>query len=120
MADNFMNDAFNKTKEFINVAVKKTEETISVEKLKYNIYVAKNVRKDYFEQLGRIYYSSLKGTDVENEQIKGLMNSIDKKSEEIKELQDKINFVKNKRYCTACGSFVATDSSFCKNCGNKF
>ena len=49
-----------------------------------------------------------------------LFNSINEKTATIKELREEISNVKNKKYCNYCGSFVANDSSFCKNCGNKF
>ena len=120
MSNEYIDNAIVKAKEVFDVAVKKTEEVVTVEKLKYNLSVTKNSRERDLAALGKKYYKILKETEDFDEETEELFNSINEKTATIKELREEISNVKNKKYCNYCGSFVANDSSFCKNCGNKF
>lgn len=120
MANEYIDNAIVKAREVIDVAVKKTGEVITVEKLKYNLSVIKNDREKDLAALGVMYYKLLKESEMPDEETEALVNSIAEKTAKIKELKEEISNTNNKKCCENCGSFVSTDSSYCKNCGSKF
>ena len=120
MSNEYIDNVLEKAREVFGVAVTKTEEVVTVEKLKYNLSVIKNSREKDLAELGVLYYKLLKEAEEMDEETEELVTSIAEKTAKIKELKEEISNVKNKKQCDNCGNFVATDSSYCKNCGCKF
>ena len=89
-------NVLNKTKVAFSVAKNKTEEVITVQKKKYNISTLENERNLDLQRLGFIYYKSLKNTDIEDDYIRTLVESIAQKNLEIKEIREEIENIKNK------------------------
>ncbi len=115
----FIDEALYKTKEVFDVTVKKTEKTFNVEKLKIKVSSVKSkMEKDYAE-LGKTYYTALKKSASVPENFADLVESIDKKAEELKDLKQQIAEETDKKVCPDCGAYVTKESVFCNVCGTK-
>lgn len=119
MANEFLDNAILKAKEFFEVAAKKTEEVVDTEKLKYNLSVIKNSREKDFAALGRAYYNAVKNDSIDKIDEQDLITRIEEKTDSIKVLKEEISAAKNKKLCNSCGCLVTTDSLYCKKCGGK-
>lgn len=115
----FFDNALNKTKEAFEITKKKTAEVYNVQKLKYNILTLENTRNKDLQRLGFIYYKQIKNSQIEDETIAGLVDSIASKNAEIKAIKEEINSVKNNPSCQKCGAEIDENSIFCSICGEK-
>ena len=84
----FFDNALNKTKEAFEITKKKTAEVYNVQKLKYNILTLENTRNKDLQRLGFIYYKQIKNSQIEDETIAGLVDSIASKNAEIKAIKE--------------------------------
>ncbi len=116
----FFDNAIDKAKEAIDILSKKTGEVVNTGKNKFDIASLENKRAKDFEVLGEIYYNLIKDTEIEDFQIKNLVESIDEKNSKITELKENINNTKNKRVCSACGACNSDTAVYCSACGTKF
>ncbi len=115
----FFDNALNKTREAFEITKKKTTEVYNVQKLKYNILTLENNRNKDLQRLGFIFYKQLKNTQIDDENIAALVDSIASKNQEIKAIKEQINSLKNNESCPSCGAEVDENSIFCSICGEK-
>ncbi len=115
----FFDDAINKAREVLDVACKKTNEVVTEQKQKFDIASIENKRSKDFKKLGELYFNEIKDFDIENSEIKALVEAIKEKNEKIKELKQEINAAKDKTACAHCGAVIEKDSAFCPQCGEK-
>lgn len=115
----FLNNAIIKVKEAVDVACKKTGEVVCAEKQKFDISALKSKRDKDFIELGKIYYEKAKLQTVNDLNVLNLINSIDKKNDEIKELIKAFNESKNRGVCPKCYASVDVNSAFCSACGER-
>ena len=116
----FFDNAINKAKEAIEIVSQKTEEVVSNQKNKFDIASIKNKRSKDFEKLGELYFDLVKDTEIENEEIKNLVENIIDKNNKIEEAQKEINSTLNKKVCSNCNELAGKNALFCSKCGNKF
>lgn len=113
-------NALNKAKEVFEVAYSKTGEVLSVQKQKFDIASLEAKREKDFCELGKIYYTLLKGCDeIEDARTSQLVAAIENKNKTIEILKKDIYEKKHERICPSCASRVEKDAAFCKNCGAK-
>lgn len=115
----FIDDAVTKAKEAIDIACKKTNEVVNTQKQKFDIAALENKRAKDFEMLGMLYYESLKTGSMNDKKINAVVNEITAKNKKIKQLNEEMNSIKNKRICPKCGSAVDNLSNYCGVCGEK-
>ena len=115
----FLDNAIDKAREIFDVASKKTTEVVTTQKQKFDISSIENKRSKDFQKLGEIYYEQIKDTQIENEEIKILVEEIAIKNQKIDELNEEINNAKNKRICPVCSASIDKNSVFCSFCGAK-
>lgn len=115
----FFDNAIVKAKEAIDIACKKTNEAVNTGKQKFDIASIESKRAKDFEQLGMLYFDTVKDTEIENDSIRALVEEIKNKNDKIKELKTEINNTKNKRICPQCGAVIDKYSVFCSVCGTK-
>lgn len=115
----FFDNVVNKTKEVFDVAYKKTNEVVSTQKQKFDISSIQNKLNKEYIKLGKIYYTQLKDTEINDSELQNIINSIDKKIDRINVLTKEINDAKNKVICHNCSAVVDKDSIFCNLCGAK-
>lgn len=115
----FFDNAVSKAKEALDVACKKTSEVVSTQKQKFDIASLENKRTKDFELLGEIYYNKIKNETVDDKSINELVCAINEKNQKIKELNEEINSLKNKRICPNCGTTIDNYSVYCNACGKK-
>lgn len=115
----FFDNALDKAKEALDIACKKTNEVVNTQKQKFDIASLENKRGKDFERLGEIYYTLIKDTDIEDTEIKTLVEEINRKNNKISELKEEVNSAKYKRICPACGASISESAVFCSSCGTK-
>lgn len=115
----FFDNAVNKAKEAIDIACKKTNDVVTTQKQKFDVAAVENKRAKDYEKLGMLYFEIVKDTEIEDSQIKALVDAIKEKNEKIKDLKAEINAAKNKRVCPNCAASIDKESVFCNNCGTK-
>lgn len=115
----FLENAVNKAKEAIDVVSKKTGEVVTTQKQKFDVASIESKRNKDFMELGKIYYQMIKDSDIENAEVKALVDAIVEKSEKIKAIKEQINSAKNKRICPKCSANIDEFSIYCSVCGEK-
>lgn len=115
----FLDNAVSKAKEAFDIACKKTGEVVTTQKQKLDVVGIENKRSKDFIALGEIYFEMIKDTEIDNIQIKDLVDAIKDKNEKIAELKSEINAAKNKRICPQCGANIDDTSIYCSVCGAK-
>lgn len=115
----FLDNAVNMAKEAFDIAYKKTEEVVTTQKQKLDVVSIENKRAKDYTALGEIYFEMIKDGEIDNIQVKELVEAIKEKNQKIAELKSEINAAKNKRICPECGANIADSSKFCNNCGAK-
>ena len=115
----FLDNAIGKAKEAIDIACKKTNEVVNTQKQKFDVASLESKRAKDFEQLGQIYYNLIKDTEIDDAEVKLLVESIIEKSNKIYELKDEINSIKYKRFCPVCAANISETAVYCSACGAK-
>ena len=115
----FFDNALDKARETIDIVSKKTGEVVMAQKQKFDIATLQNKRAKDFEKLGEIYYNLIKDAEIEDVEIKNLVEAIIKKNNEIFKLQDEINSVKYQKICPNCKTNISNTAVYCSSCGAK-
>ncbi len=115
----FIDNAVVKAKEVFDVAYKKTSEVVNTQKQKFDIASLENKRAKDFEKIGKIYFEAINDTEIEDESLKELVNSVKEKNRLIEELRSEVNAAKNKTTCPNCNAAIEKNSVFCSACGAK-
>lgn len=115
----FLNDTLEKAKDVFDIACKKTGEAVNTQKLKIDIAATEHKRSKDLEQLGILYYKSLKNTEITDNNVKALFDAITEKSEKIARLRQELESSKNRIACPNCAASINADSVFCNICGEK-
>ena len=119
MIMDFLENAVTKAKEVFDVACKKTGEVVTTQKQKIDIATIINKRNKDFEALGKLYFNKIKDSEIEDTEIKELVEAIREKCDLIKEINDEISATKNMKVCPNCQTYVKEDAVFCSKCGEK-
>lgn len=115
----FLNNAVNTAREAFDIAYKKTGELVDSQKQKFDIASLENKRNKSFEALGKLYFEFVKDENIENDEIKALVEEIKEKNEKIEKLKEEMNSIKNKVVCENCSALNDETALFCSTCGNK-
>jgi hypothetical protein len=115
----FLDNAVNIAKEAFDIAYKKTEEVVTTQKQKLDVVSIENKRAKDFTALGEIYFNMIKDSEIDNIQVKELVDAIKEKNQKIADLKNEINTTKNKRICPECGANISDSSKYCNICGAK-
>ncbi len=86
----FFDTALNKAKEALEIVSQKTEEVVNIGKQKYNIASLENQCNKSFKVLGKLYYDKYKGTEIEDTELKFLVDSITQTKAEIEALKKEL------------------------------
>ena len=110
---------WNKAKDVADAAAQKTGEVVEVSKLKLQALKLNGSIQKAYEELGSVYYNSVKFGGNPQDQLHACVAEIDRLLKEQEDLENSMNQVgKNTvRYCTACGFENDGKSSFCSRCG---
>ena len=115
----FLDNAVSMAKEAFDIAYKKTEEVVTTQKQKLDVVSIENKRAKDYPTLGEIYFDMIKDSEIDNIQVKDLVESIKEKNQKIADLKNEINAAKNKRICPECGANISESSKYCNICGAK-
>ncbi len=113
----FLENAVSKTREVLSVTKQRTDEAVNIQKIKFKISSLESNRNKDLQRLGFAYYKLLKNTEIENEEIKSLFDSVNAKNLEIKSLKKDIADLRNKFTCPNCSAHIDEDSIYCNICG---
>ncbi len=91
-----------------------------VETVKSNLAIADKEQeiKNIYTKLGKMMYDAYKASEEPDaDSIAEQCVLLDKYFEEIEELKNKLNDIKNVKLCPQCGEKVKADHNFCPKCG---
>lgn len=93
-----------------------------VEQVKSNYAIADKeveIGKD-LKELGNIMYEAYKqGGEPDADAVAEKCVELDKKYDEIKQLREKINDLKNVKVCSECKAEIRGEAKFCSGCGKQ-
>lgn len=112
-------DVFGKAKKAANVAGKKTEELVEISKLKFSAMQINTDIKALYEKLGNAVYSMKKANYENPELVDGLVEEIDDKRKELKDIHDEIAVLQKAKECPCCQTKNPKDAYYCQKCGSK-
>ncbi len=115
----FLDNAVSKAKEAFDIAYKKTNDVVNTQKQKFDIAAVENKRAKDYEKLGKLYFEAVKDAELEDGEIKNVVEAIKDKNEKISELEAEIRYSKSKRVCPSCNATVDENAVFCSTCGAK-
>ena len=112
-------DIFGKAKKAANAAGKKTEKLVELSKLKLAAMQVNTDIKALYEKLGGAVYSMQKAHYENPELVDSLVEDIDEKRTELKEIHDKIAVLQKAKECDCCHTKNPKDACYCLKCGSK-
>lgn len=95
---------------------KKAKELAEITGLNSQISIQQEIMNKAYISIGKAYYEQVK--DNPDELYVSDFEKVTKASEKIQELKRQVNDIKGIKPCSACGSSVPSDASFCPSCGN--
>lgn len=112
---------FNKIKDTASkatqIAKSKSNEIYEVTKLNLSVNECEAKIEKMFKNAGVLCYRDFENNVEMSEDIKMIMEDIDKKYKEIEELKAKINDIKDVRQCPSCNANNPAEAKFCNSCG---
>lgn len=112
-------DVFGKAKKAANVAGKKTEELVEISKLKFSAMQINTDIKALYEKLGNAVYSMKKANYENPDLVDGLVEEIDDKRKELKNIHAEIAVLQKAKECPCCQTKNPKDAYYCQKCGSK-
>lgn len=109
-----MGETFSKAGKEID---KKARELSGTAKLHGNIAKEELKLRDFYRDLGKLYYDAFK--DVPHEEMKDLVAKIKKAQGKIDAAKEELREKKARHTCPSCGVTVPKGSAFCNKCGYK-
>ncbi|MFX3632818.1 MAG: zinc ribbon domain-containing protein [Candidatus Pristimantibacillus sp.] len=111
----------NKLKEGASKAADMAKDSVEVVKLNAQISSKRKEIEKSYSVIGESVFQAYTSNDITLAEslIKDESAKIIALQEEIEQLDDKINFIKDEKDCT-CGVIVPLDTKFCPSCGHKF
>lgn len=111
----------NKLKEGASKAADMAKDSVEVVRLNAQISSKRKEIEKSYSQIGESVFQAYASNDlsIAEQTIKDESAKIIAWQEEIEQLDDKINFIKDEKDCT-CGLLVPLESKYCPSCGHKF
>lgn len=119
MAKLDLDNVVEKAKDIFSEAGRKTGDFVSIQKLRVSIADLNSKIRKLYTELGRLTYESSKNDTDNSNAIDTAIVKIEEMQDELESLKIKINDMKNKRTCPACGKANGDDAVFCSYCGEK-
>ena len=97
----------------------KTKDLADVSKINMKINSERAILEKKYQKIGETYYREYGDTDIEDEQMERLCNSVKESIKIIKEYNKEVQYIKGVPICFLCGKEISNDVFFCKYCGYK-
>ena len=108
-------DLTKKVGSFAQTTVQKSKELAEIAKLNFRISSEEDKIKKVYPEIGKIYYEeNARSATGRMAKLCALISAF---MDNIKDLREKINEVKNINICPKCGAEVANSNKLCNNCG---
>lgn len=121
--DQKIKDMFDKAKitttYVAGVANKKGKEVYESSKSSLKIVELNSQIDALYKEVGKLVYESKKGIEIEDDVLTNKMELISQKEDEIEELKEKKDRIKNTIVCENCQTIGRKDEIYCINCGIK-
>lgn len=117
----FFEKAVSKSKEYAKVVEQKAGEAYDNARTRYKIMETKNQISRRYEDIGKLMYTELKGSEktAENTEIDGIVYELDMLSAELYTLEENLASLKGERLCTNCKASICKEDPYCRYCGAK-
>lgn len=112
-------DIFGKAKQVANAAGKKTGELVEISKLKLSAMQINSDIKELYEKLGSAVYSMKKANYDNPELVVSLVEEIDEKRVELREVNEKVAVLQKSKECPCCQTKNPQDAFYCQKCGSR-
>lgn len=116
-----MDNLFQKIKKSASVVTDKAQQALEITRINALIMTKKREIKNYYQRMGEMFYSGYRQQNMapEKEDFIQYCKEIDRVNEEIRELEMKIDEIKNVKTC-GCGKSVPISAQSCPDCGATF
>ena len=115
----FFNQLAEKTRSFAGSAGKKTETAVELSKASIKLNQLENQLKKTFERIGTLVYEESQGFADNGDLTEICIRDAAALEREIRELNEKIKNMKEKKVCPVCGLSNPSEKTYCENCGTK-
>lgn len=115
--DNIIDNIKIKAGETAAAVGRKASDVYEITKLKVAIIELRGNVKSLFREVGELMYEAHVGGEDCTALVESKFEEITKNKEEIADLEEKLNVIKNVKICAACGASMANDYTFCPKCG---
>ena len=118
----FLDDFDKKITSWGQGAIQKTKDVSNTAKLSNEIRTLQNQKKEYFAEVGRLYYKECQEKEFfDNKEFSGIisqqLDEIHRLNNEIRGKQDQLSQIKGTICCPNCNAELPQNSQFCNNCG---
>lgn len=114
---------FDKVKSTVTKTAKftkdKSTELYDITRMSFSINELENKIDKLFKNIGMLVYRDYETGAEFSEDIDMLLKDIDAKYEEIAQIKEEINNIKNVSVCPSCKKTNPSDANFCLSCGEK-
>ena len=115
----FWEDVYKKVSDAAEFTAKETGKYTEIAKAKFNLMREKSRLEDAYRNLGEVYYTQLKTSEIDEKKITSAYDKVEKSIVEIDRINQEINVLKNTVTCESCGQKIDKDNAFCPKCGHK-
>ncbi len=97
----------------------KSGELYEITRLSFAINDLETKIDKLFKNIGMLVYRDYENGAEFSEDIDMLLKDIDAKYQEVSDIKEQINQIKNVSVCSECGKTNPVDANFCLSCGKK-
>ncbi len=112
-------DISRKLTDAADYTVKKTEKLTAIAKLEYKLANKKNKLNLLYQNLGKVKYSEMAGDAVDEIAYRELQEKIRCMLYTIERMEEQLAYLRNYRFCIACGAKIGNDMCYCPKCGTR-
>ena len=112
-----MSKTKDEAEKLTKVVVNKTSNMVGITKLNFALNETESKMNKIYAGIGKyIYEKHLSGADLDSELCEFCIE-IDKFSEEVKDIKEKIAALKDSLVCPSCGEYNNKENEYCAKCG---
>ena len=113
----FFDEMYKKVSDVASYTAKEAEKLTGVAKLKYSLMREKSKLEDSFKEMGELYYSQMKYSELDEKKLSIAYDKIEKNKVEIDRLTGLICELTDTKICAFCENKLSKDMAFCPRCG---
>ena len=115
----FFDEIYKKLTGAASYTAKEGEKLTGLAKVKFNLVREKTALDEAYKEMGMLYYSQMKNSELDEKKISLAYDKIEKSIVEIERLNNLYSELSNTVICPACNEKLEKGVAFCAKCGAK-